>query len=529
MRGTWSKTLGAAVMTAALLCAGPGAQADDNALDSRVTFTKDIVPILQENCQVCHRPGGANLGGMVAPMALVTYGETRPWAKSIANVVKNLEMPPWDATKEFHGVFENERTLTREEIDTVVKWVAEGAKKGRPEDAPSPREFPSVGGWQIGEPDLIVKMPERYFVADDVEDLYVDFETPLTAQMLPEDRYVKAVEFRPGSSAVHHIISLPLGGIAPGNDPTIFADGFAQLLRAGSAVQWQMHYHKEAGPGTGVWDQSEVAVRFYPVGYKPDHVIRMAPLENMDFEIPAGDPNYSANSNRKFDKEVMLISYLPHMHLRGKSALYVAQYPDGTEEKLLDIPNYDFNWQTTYTYREPKVIPAGTNVELTLWWDNSADNPANPDSTRAVRFGEPTTDEMMFGFMNYAYVDEPEAVDVDVATLESYTGKYEITETDRPMTIGIHVAGSTLMLSAFGQGSFPLVTVSETRFSFDFAGIEIEFQKDANGVVDSMMVYQRGEGVVARRLSAEEVKLDEMRDAFRSLGKGEGHKEVSGL
>jgi hypothetical protein len=245
-------------------------------------------------------------------------------------------------------------------------------------------------------------MPEKYFVEDGVEDLYIDFETSITADMLPGPRWVRAVEFRPGSSAVHHIIAPPLGGIAPGNDPTIYRDGYGVLLEPGSTVYWQMHYHKEPGPGTGVWDQSMAAIKFYPEGYAPDYVIQNAAMGNLWFEIPAGDPNYSARVSYTFERPSKVLSYLPHAHLRGKSAKYVAYYPDGTEEVLLHVPRYDFNWQTRYRYREEKLVPAGTRVELTMVWDNSANNPYNPDPTRTVYFGRPTTDEMMFGFMGFA-------------------------------------------------------------------------------------------------------------------------------
>ncbi|MXX74354.1 MAG: alkyl hydroperoxide reductase [Holophagales bacterium] len=366
-----------------------------------ITFYADVAPVLQQECQVCHRPNGANLGGMVAPMALTTYEETRPWARSIARQVASRAMPPWDAAPQHNGVFSNERTLTQEQIDLLVNWAESGAPAGDPADAPEPVEWPSSDGWLIGEPDLVLQFDEPYFVEDDVEDLYIYFQTTVTEEMIPEDRYVKAIEFRPGSPAVHHIIVPGLGGIAPGNDPVIHTDGMADVLKAGRNLRWQMHYHKEPGPGTGSWDQSSVALKFYDKDEEVKYEVFNADLGKYDFVVPPGDSDYTIQTEWTFPSDSEIVGYLPHMHLRGKAAKYEAYYPDGGHEVLLDVPNYDFNWQTTYKYRDRKKVPAGTRVVLTTVFDNSEDNPANPDPTAAVRWGEPTTDEMSFGFMSY--------------------------------------------------------------------------------------------------------------------------------
>ena len=384
------------------------------------TFTKDVLPILQENCQVCHRPSGANLGGMVAPMAFTDYESTRPWAKSMAQVVAQKDMPPWDAAPAHNGVFANERTLTQSEIDTIVAWARSGAKRGNPEDAPAPKEWKDTGGWLIGEPDLVIKMTEPFFVNDDVEDTYEYFNTTITEEMLPEPRWIKAIEFRAGSKVVHHIIATPLGGIAPGNDPDVFPDGLGRLLRPGTNVRWQMHYHKEPGPGTGVWDQSEAAIVFYPKDAEITHVLRDESLGKFDFVIPAGEANYSVQTDFTFEEDSRIVSMMPHMHLRGKYAKYEAFYPDGTSKVLLEVPQYDFNWQTRYQFNEFEFVPKGTKLVLTTAWDNSADNPYNPDPTKAVMFGEPTTDEMSFGFMNYIRAVEKE--DIQAALSEQGDG-----------------------------------------------------------------------------------------------------------
>jgi len=392
------------VVLAILALAAPLAAANNNDAPQTVpTYYGDVQTVLEQKCQVCHRPNGANLGGMVAPMAFTSFQETRPWARSIARQVESGLMPPWHASPEHAGVFVNERSLTAEERATLVAWAKGGAPMGNAADAPPAKVWERSDGWTIGEPDLVMDMGEDYFVEDDVQDQYVTFETVITEEMLPEPRWIKAVEFRPGGPVVHHIIARPFGGIAPGNDPTVHDDGFGTLVKPGTTIRWQMHYHKEPGPGTGVWDRSSVALRFYPADYKPDYVMQSASMGKFDFEIPPGDANYVAEKSHTFKRDALLLGYTPHMHLRGKAARYVATYPDGTEEVLLDVPRYDFNWQTHYKYPAGgKRIPAGTEITLTMAWDNSAENPANPDPTQTVVYGGPTTSEMMFGFVSYA-------------------------------------------------------------------------------------------------------------------------------
>ena len=395
----------ALLVSGAVLAAAPVlATSSESTADADVpTFYGDVLSVLQENCQVCHREGGANLGGMVAPMAFTDYKSTRPWAKSIARQVEARLMPPWHASEDHAGVFANERTLADADVETLVKWARAGAPIGDVADAPPAHDWPVSDGWTIGEPDLVMDMGQRYFVEDDVKDQYINFTTTITEEMLPEPRWIQAVEFRPGSPVVHHIIARPLGGIAPGNDPTVYNDGFGVLIEPGTEVTWRMHYHKEPGAGTGAWDKSSVALRFYPAGVTPEHPVAGDSMGKFDFVIPPGDSNYTANTTTTFERDSLLLGYTPHMHVRGKYAKYVATYPDGTQETLLEVPRYDFNWQTHYEYPTPgKKIPAGTKIELTMSWDNSAENPSNPDATKEVRYGGPTTDEMMFGFISYS-------------------------------------------------------------------------------------------------------------------------------
>jgi len=388
-------------IAALLISMTPVLAAANDASTADVTFYKDVLPIIQANCQDCHREDGTNMGGMVAPMAFTTYQETRPWARAIGKAVANRDMPPWDASPIHAGVFEDERVLTETEIDTIVRWSRSGAVAGDIADAPAPREFASTEGWSIGEPNLILQMREPFWVPDELLDNTHYFAITLTPEELPADRWIKAVEFRPGSSAVHHIILRPVGGIAPGNKPSVYRDGYSAKLRAGQEMRWNMHYHKEAGPGTGVWDQSAVGIVFYPEGYTPEHVLQTHPLGNFEFAIPPGEESYTAVAESVFEKDALINAMMPHMHLRGVAARYTLYYPDGTEEILLDVPKYDYNWQTAYRFKEPKFVPKGTKVGFSGTWNNSADNPWNPDPNRTVTFGEATHEEMLFGFLSY--------------------------------------------------------------------------------------------------------------------------------
>ena len=363
------------------------------------TFYKDVLPIVQENCQSCHRSEGINMGGMVAPMAFVDYAGTRPWAKSIARVVADRVMPPWHATAEFNGVFRNERTLTEDEIATLVEWVRTGAAEGDQADAPEPIVWANAE-WRLGEPDLIVSLPEPFWVADEVEDQYQNIPVTITNEMLPVPRYIRASEARGGSKVVHHIVARPIGGMAPGGGHQEFIEGYGTLLEPGTVVNFNMHYHKEPGEGTGTWDQSRVALWFHTTPVY--HPVRSTAIGNWTFEVPPGEADWRVGASMILDEDTTLLSMTPHMHLRGSAGKYTAFYPDGTVEVLLDVPAYDFNWQTAYTYAEPKLLPAGTRLQYEAHFDNSDTNLANPDSSQAVRYGGPTTSEMMLGFMRIA-------------------------------------------------------------------------------------------------------------------------------
>lgn len=361
------------------------------------TFSKNVAPILQENCQICHRAFGKDNGGMVAPMSLITYEEVRPWAKAISRQVSEGSMPPWHASAEFNGVFANERSLNEDEIATIVEWVEQGCRPGNPADMPAAVEWPQ-SKWSIGEPDIIVAMTEPYFVEDSVEDLYVDIPVVVTEEQLPEPRWIQSTEIKAGSEVVHHVIAFPLAGNAPGYSSRTYPEGFGALLNPGQTVKFEMHYHKEPGPGTGVYDQTEIGVKFHT---KPvHHAVKSDAIGNRWFEIPPGQSDWAVGASKTFDEDTLLLNMMPHMHLRGKDAKYTAYYADGTTEVLLDVPAYDFNWQTPYIYPEPKLLPKGTRVDVEMHFDNSTANPYNPDPTQAIVFDGPTTAEMMLGWIS---------------------------------------------------------------------------------------------------------------------------------
>jgi hypothetical protein len=391
------------------------------------TFTKDVLPIIQENCQACHRTNGDNLSGMVAPMSLMNYKEVRPWAKAISKVVAARDMPPWDATDHTAGQFENERTLTQKEIDTIVSWVEGGAKRGNPADAPEPIQIEQTDGWYMGKPDIIVPL-ERIWVGDDVEDWQPRFNVTVTKEMLPEPRWIQAVEMRPGSEVVHHMIasaSAPAvdghpaeqflaGSNAAGEEPTMYPEGFGNLLRPGTKLAGSMHYYKEVGPGTGVFDQSSIGFKFHPKGTEIKHkVIRSGigtgGLGNGGFDIPPGHPNWTVGSSMIFDAPTVLISLHPHMHYRGKNMKYTAYYPDGTTEVLLDVDRYDYAWQTQYIYEQPKLLPKGTRIDVIANFDNSESIKEKVpvlDIERAVDFGAASTDEMMIPWAEWSVIED---------------------------------------------------------------------------------------------------------------------------
>ena len=390
------------------------------------TFYADVLPILQENCQICHRTEGTNMGGQIAPWPLVTYEDARIRAPRIASAVREGRMPPWSAADWHLGTFENERILEAEEKAAIIAWAEEGTPAGNPADAPAPPEFltsvmTSGSEWTLGEPDLILSFDEEYCLPDDLRDIYVDIPLHISAEQVPNDRWIKSVEYRNGP-AVHHIVG-GVGGLVPGSEPRVYEEGYGRLLEAGPRdINFNMHYNKEPGPGTAVCSNVKVGITFKEPGEVIKFVTGGDGLFIRPIDIPAGAPAYSASREYTFEEDVELLSFMPHMHLRGKAALYEVTYPDGRHETLLHVPRYAFNWQHRYQYADPPFIPAGSVLRFTLWWDNSENNPANPDPTANVRWGRPTHAEMSQGYMSFRTMDERHIVVVEEAPIADSGG-----------------------------------------------------------------------------------------------------------
>ena len=425
MRMLLRTLLGVGVLALSLVVATPAAAGNE----AGVTYYKDILPLIQDNCQSCHRAEGLNLGGVIAPMSFMSYEETRPWARAIARKVEAHEMPPWFASAP-KGVFSNERGLTDAEIGTIVSWVDAGAPAGDKADAPAPRRFAEAtsGGWSLGAPDYIFQLDEPYFIDDDVYDLNISFFKELTEADLPADVWVRGWEFKTGAGGVaHHMCGFVrpptnddtsieevaaeegaagtgqlLTCIAEGAEAVMLPDGFGMQLEAGSTITYNMHYHKRPGEGTGVWTQPEIAffVEKRPVRYA---VVNDA-IGNRGFEIPPNHPNYRVGNSRTLEKDTYVLTYWPHAHLRATASRYTATYPDGREELLLDVPQYDQGWQETYKYKEPKLLPKGTRIDVSFWYDNTPERAARYDfrSEESPGHGPRTDDEMSLGFIGYA-------------------------------------------------------------------------------------------------------------------------------
>ncbi len=421
----WTLGTLATLVAGALTPAVASAQAGQ--APSPPTFTKDVAPILQRSCQQCHRPGS------IGPMSLLTYEDARPWARSIRNRVSERQMPPWhvDRNAGTRHAFKDDPSLTDAEIATIVGWIDGGMPRGNAADMPAPRTFDDSGRWHIGTPDLIVSMPVEAKVDAEGPDWWANYTADAG---LTEDRYIKAVEAKPGPGAaariVHHeVASLvgpedqPLGGgtlveYAVGKNGDIFPDGAGKLMKAGSKIRFNMHYHSV---GEAITDRSQVGIVFYPKGYVPKHVIRTVLAPNADdLDIPAGDANARSDAYYKMDQPARLVGFMPHMHNRGKRQCIEAIYPTMVVEQF-NCVNYDFNWQIVYNYADDvaPLLPAGTIIHVISWHDNSAGNRNNPESRNWVGFGNRTTDDMARHWLTFYYMSQEE-FDAEVAARHAH-------------------------------------------------------------------------------------------------------------
>ena len=400
MRGTALGTLIVALF---------GLSSSARAADAPVTFTKDVAPILYKNCVECHRPT------MFAPMSLVTFDDARPWARSIKQRVVSRTMPPWGADPT-HGSFKNDPRLSQVEIDTIAKWVDDGAPKGDDKDLPPVPQL--AEGWTIGKPDAVFTMEEEYKIPASGTIPYLYFRVPTH---LTEDKWIQAIEIKPGArSHVHHVLAYTqpagqtpnpggalgptnIGGVTPNKPGLVFEPGVARLFRGNSDIVLQMHYTTN---GTEATDRTTVAVIY--AKEPPTKLAAGGMALNPRFVIPANDGNAEVRATQTLTKDTLVTAYTPHMHVRGKDMTYIAHYADGTDETLISVPKYDFNWQITYQLAQPKLLPKGTKVEVIAHFDNSTANKFNPDPSKDVRWGDQTWEEMMIGFYS-TVVELPQA------------------------------------------------------------------------------------------------------------------------
>ncbi|MBI3723419.1 peroxiredoxin [bacterium] len=373
---------------------------------TKVTFHKDVEPIFQKRCVDCHRPGE------IGPFSLLTYAKAKANSQQIKAVVSDRRMPPWHADPKT-GEWKNDRHLSDAEIATISSWVAAGAPEGDSRDAPPPRKF--VEGWQIGTPDVVYKIPTPQEIPAEgtIPYAYIEVRTDLK-----EDKWVQAMEVRPGARAVvHHVLvfvrypakrrgeETPIDGgllngyfgiMVPGESAMVFPEGMGKKLPADARLVFQIHY---TATGKAAEDQTSIGLVFAKKPVK--HEVTTRGIVNLLIRIPPGAADHEETASYTFDHDAKILSLLPHTHVRGKAFKYVAFHPDGKEEVLLDVPEYDFNWQTCYRYKEPLSVKKGTRIKVFARYDNSKNNPANPDPTKEVRFGKQTWQEMLIGYVDF--------------------------------------------------------------------------------------------------------------------------------
>ena len=403
--------------------AGAPAAAPASAPASVPTFSKDIAPILYNNCVTCHRPGE------IAPMSLLTYNDAKTYRSEIIDEVGQGHMPPWHANAA-PGTFTNERHLSAGDKDTLLRWAKGGAPEGNPADMPAVPKF--TEGWQLGQPDVVFEMDKPYPVAATGEIPYEYFYIPTN---FTEAKWIKSIEVRPGvRAAVHHVLvfyrsepdqQLPpvlrmnatqmrqpppagfgsapprgpmtageksrlIGTYAPGTNPQVMPEGTAMRLEPGGTIELQVHY---TAFGTAAQDRTKVGITFAKT---PAREVRPTHFFNTQLVLQPGATDVRVDADVSFVAPATLWGIFPHTHLRGKKWQYVLELPDGTKQTILDVPEYDFHWQTYYMFAKPLEIPAGAKLVSSAWYDNSANNPANPDPKATVKWGDQTWDEMQY-------------------------------------------------------------------------------------------------------------------------------------
>jgi hypothetical protein len=431
MTKTVSRRLGVVLAFAALAAALP--MVATAAASDGVTFARDVAPILQQSCQVCHQPDS------IAPMSLLTYEETRPWARSIKQKVLAREMPPWHIAKNA-GIkqFQNDRSLTDQQLETIVAWVDAGAPLGDPNDLPPPVDWPDPNVWQLaerfGEPGLIVRSDPFTMPANGQDKWW----RPVVDTGLTEPRWVRAIEVKPsfpgGRKIVHHILAnliqdeegltglaTSLAASRDGDEPEaglfmewaigkvgeIFPDNAGKLMLPGSKIRWEVHYH---AVGEEVSDDVvEMAVYFYPKGQEPRYRTILTSFSGRSGEIDIRPGQLSTTEGfTVLEAPARFENFQPHMHMRGTAMSIEAIYPDGRQELLSLVDNFQWNWHINYVYAEDiaPILPKGTVVKVTAWHDNTAANRNNPDPSQWVGYGDRTVDEMGFAWVDVTYLEQ---------------------------------------------------------------------------------------------------------------------------
>ena len=417
--------------------------------DRPVTFAKDVVPILQAKCQACHMPDA------IGPMSLLTYEDVQRFLRPIRKEVMARRMPPWHIDKTV-GIqrYKNDRSLTETERATIISWVDDGAPMGDPADMPPPREFPDPTAWHLaaefGEPDLIIRS-EPYTVKELGEDKWW---RPTVETGLTEARWVRAIEVKPsypgGRKAVHHVMSYLIqdedeivglaksvpaesrrGGTfmewAIGKVGEVFPPSAGKLMLPGSKIRWEVHYYAYGEPVTD--DVVEMGVYFYPRGYVPKHrtILTMIGEGSREsrLEIP---PNQVSVIQHQavLAAPARIENFQPHMHMRGKAQSLEAIYPDGAREVLSHANDFQWNWHINYIYEEDvaPLLPAGTTLLVTSWFDNTEDNPSNPDPDQWVGYGDRTVDEMAHVWFDVTYMEQ-EDFDAELDKRRTTAGREE--------------------------------------------------------------------------------------------------------
>jgi len=429
---TWRNIVMIALAISASLVFSSAIYADGVASSKQVTYSKDIAPIFQAKCEECHH------AGTPAPMSLITYQDARPWLAVIRDRVEKRQMPPWHLDKTV-GIqkFANDRSLSDDQINTIVKWIDSGAPAGDPKDMPPAKEWPNHMQWQLakqfGEPDFVIKSDD-YTVAAEGQDVWW---RPLSQIPITETRWVRAVEMRPGTVAgakvTHHALA-QLEQVEPGANPAaaslgdaggftgpgllmewaigknydIYRPNTGKLLVPGAKIRWEVHYHSV---GEAVRDHVELAIYLYPKDVTPKYRTRLMALQTscgpgcLDIA-----PNSRAETQGFFvlSRPARLENFQPHMHLRGKAMAMEAILPDGSRKMLSYVDHFNFNWMNNYIYSDDSapVLPKGTVLHFTAWYDNTASNPNNPDPNQWVGWGDRTIDEMGHAWVNVTYISD---------------------------------------------------------------------------------------------------------------------------